>query len=80
MERTGKGWRSWALSVSISILGALGAWSWTSVSADVKQLQQERSALSERQARTETKVGDMSDTVQRIERKVDQLLERNPRR
>lgn len=76
MSEAGKGWRSYALSISVALVGALGTYSWNSVSADVKQLQTESSQRAERLASTEAQVQDMKETVQRIERKVDLLLER----
>lgn len=80
MTTANGGWRGYALGVALTVCGAFGTWTWTSVSADVKQLQRDSAIRSERQARTEAEVAGMKEKLDRIETKVDQLLERAPRR
>lgn len=69
-------WRQWALGVAVSLAGVFGTWAWGSMSDSVKNMEQIMAQRGERQARTEQAVSIIKDQMDRVEGKIDRLLER----
>lgn len=68
--------RTWAAGVGAAALIALGTWAWNSVTGRVDAVQVIQSQRGERIAKLETEMIWMKDAIGRIEKKLDQLLER----
>lgn len=71
----GNGWKTWALGIAVSLAGAFGTVAWASMASKVDALAAETSQRAERQARTEAEIGSLKESVNRMENKIDILLE-----
>jgi hypothetical protein len=70
------GWRAWALGLFVTMSGTFGMWAWSATVDRVTKLEVISSERGERIAITETELKNLRESAQRIESKIDQILQR----
>ena len=68
--------RAWATGIGAAAVLTLGSWAWHSVTGRVDAVQVTQSQRGERIAKLETEMIGIKETMARIEKKLDQALER----
>lgn len=68
--------RTWAAGIGAAAVVALGSWAWNSVTGKVDAVQTVQASRGERITKVEAEIVALKEGLGRIERKLDQVLER----
>lgn len=69
-------WKSWALSLFVAISGTFGMWAWSSTVQRVEKLEDGAITRAERIVRTEQESIYVKESMIRIEKKIDDLIDK----